>query len=823
MGDDRELAIALQMRGISRSFPGVHALTDVDFTVLAGEVHALVGENGAGKSTLMAVAAGLLPPDAGSVRIGAADLRLGTPTSARELGLRIVRQHPALAPDLTVAENLALGLDPDQRVLRSDVNDWAREAISGWGMSIDPRKRVGEIPLPHQFVVEITRAQLGEPRVLVLDEPTEHLAAADVEVLHDLVEDLRARGAGIVYISHRIREVQRFATRLTVLRDGQTRGTFETADVSAAQIVTLVLGRSLSSTFPAKGDTGTEVLLEARGLSGRGFTDVDLDVRRGEILGLAGIEGSGQRGVLSALAGTVPARGSLRISGVPVRLNSIRAARRTGISYIPEDRHAAGLFLPVGVGDNVMAGVASRHARAGFINRSSMMARAAQTVTAFDIKTPSLATPVASLSGGNQQKALLARSALEEPRILIADEPTQGVDAGARVQIYQSLRSLCATGSSVVVLSSDAIEMAGLCDRVLVMSRGHVVRELEGDGLTAEGITESALTSTVLRTVGERAGLRGLAGAQGWLPAAVVAIALLVLAIVAATNNDRYATSLNVSNLLTLFAPLAFVAMGQLFALVLGGIDLSVGPVMGLTVVACSFMIPPTGGVAGLGMALVTAIAVGCVAGLVNGVLITKVAISPVIATLATYMAVLGLGQIARPLPAGIISNDYTNLVQSAIGPIPIAAVVAVVVAVGLDLALRRTGWGMRLRATGSDPGAAAAMGINVSRCQIGGYLLAAVFAALAGILLAAQTGIGDPASGTTFTFASITAVILGGASIYGGRGSFIGAVLGAALVAQIDNVTTFLNLSSAWQYWLLAILTITAAGIYSRIARVTP
>jgi ribose transport system ATP-binding protein len=272
-----------------------------------------------------------------------------------------------------------------------------------------------------------------------------------------------------------------------------------------------------------------------------------------------------------------------------------------------------------------------------------------------------------------------------------------------------------------------------------------------------------------------------------------------------------------------LFAPLAFVAMGQLFALLLGGIDLSVGPLMGLTVVACSFMIPPSGGFAGLCMALLTAEGVGVLAGVVNGLLITKVDISPVIATLATYMAVLGIGQIARPLPAGIISNDYTNLVQRAIGPVPVAAILAVAVAVGLDVALRRTGWGLRLRATGSDAVAAGSMGISVTRCRVGGYVLAALLAALAGLLLAAQTGIGDPASGTTFTFASITAVILGGASIYGGRGSFIGAVLGAALVAQIDNVTTFLRLSSAWQYWLLAILTISAAGIYSRIGRVTP
>jgi ribose transport system ATP-binding protein len=816
-----ELGIALQMQGISRSFPGIQALQDVDFTVLAGEVHALVGENGAGKSTLMAVAAGSLPPDTGTVWIGGEELRLGVQNSARERGVRMVRQYPALLPDLTVGENLALGVDPGQRVLRRDVNDWARQTMSRWGMTIDPRRPIGEIPLPHRFVVEITKAILGDPRVLILDEPTEHLAAADVDLLYDLVEDLRVNGTGIVYISHRIREVQRFANRLTVLRDGQTRGTFATADATEAQIVTLALGRSLAATFPNKSGVEAERVLEVRGLTGRGFTDVDLDVRRGEILGLAGIEGSGQRGVLSALAGTEPARGSVTLDGRTVRLNSIRSARKHGISYVPEDRHNAGLFLSVGVGDNVMAGVAPRHTRLGFINRRSMNASAARVVDAYHVKTPSLTTPIGSLSGGNQQKALLARTSLEDPRVLAADEPTQGVDAGARVQIYQALRDLCDAGSSVVVLSSDAVEMAGLCDRVLVFSRGHVVRELEGDALTAHNITESALTSTMLRGAGAHKDRRLLAGARGWVPAAVVAIALLVLGVVAAAHNGHYASSVNMSNLLTLFAPLAFVATGQLCALILGGIDLSVGPMMGLTVVACSYMIPPTGGLAGFCMALLTAVVVGVAGGLVNGLLITKVGMSPVVATLATYMAALGLAQIARPLPAGVISNDFTKVVQSSIGALPIAAIVAVVLAIALEVALRRTGWGLRLRATGSDAVAAGSIGISVTRCRIGGYLLAALFAALAGVLLTAQTGVGDAASGTSFTFASITAVILGGASIYGGRGSFIGAMLGAALVAQIDNVTTFLQFSAAWQYWLLAILTISAAAIYSRIGRV--
>jgi ribose transport system ATP-binding protein len=814
--------IALRMAGISRSFPGVRALQHVDLTVAGGEVHGLVGENGAGKSTLMAVAAGSLAPDSGEVWIGGRSLRLGVPGSARELGLRIVRQHPALIPDLSVGENLALGVDPEQRVLRADVHDWAREAMSRWGMTIDPRRVISEIPLPQQFVVEITKATLERPKVLLLDEPTEHLAAADVDLLYDQVEDLRAQGTGVVYISHRIREVQRFAGRLTVLRDGQVRGTFDTADATEAQVVTLALGRPLDAVFPDKQRQPGETVLDVRGLSGRGFRDIDLQVRRGEILGFAGIQGSGQDAVLSALAGIQPAEGRITVGGRRMRLGSVRSARAQHLSFVPEDRHAEGLFMSAPVAENITAGVAARQTRAGLIDRVTRNAVARQAVEDYDIRTPGLGVAVGSLSGGNQQKVLLARASLEEPQVLVANEPTQGVDAGARVQIYRSLRDLCDAGSSVVVLLSDAVETAGLCDRVLVFSRGQIIAELSGDDVSARGITESALTSTVLRGQGRTRRRGFLGGAGGWLPSAVVAAAIVALGVVAGAMNGQYATGLNASNLLTLFAPLALVAMGQLVALLLGGIDLSVGPLMGLTVVACSFMIPPTGGLAGLAMGVVTALAVGVIAGLVNGLLITRLGISPVIATLATYMAILGIGQVARPNPGGVISADFSALVQSSIGAVPVAAIAAVVIAIGFEVALRRTGWGMRLRATGSDPVAAASLGIRVRRVRLAGYTLAAGLAAAAGLLLTAQTGIGDAASGTSFTFASITAVILGGTSIFGGRGSFIGAALGAALVAQINNVTTFLSLSSAWQYWLLAILTLTAAGIYSTVQQVT-
>ncbi|WP_199255897.1 ATP-binding cassette domain-containing protein [Mycolicibacterium mengxianglii] len=817
-------APALTMRAITQTFPGVTALNDVDFTVLPGEIHGLVGENGAGKSTLLAVSAGSLIPDAGTVQIGGNTLRQGDPNSARSLGLRIVRQHPALVPHLSVAENLALGVDPGRRLMESDINPWARDAMSRWGMDINPASTLSDIPLPQQFVIEITKATLTQPCVLLLDEPTEHLAANEVDKLYDLVEDLRAQGTGIVYISHRIREVQRFCSRLTVLRDGQIQGTFNTADTTERGIVQLALGRSLSQTFPDKPvlDADAPSLLVVEKLSGKGFHDLDLMVRAGEILGLAGIEGSGQRDALRAIAGLERATGHVTVDGRPVKLGSVKSSRQRGTSFIPEDRHSAGLFLSESVAENIAAGSADRYTKFGFVDTSAVRAVAAEAVAKYDIKTPSVETVVGTLSGGNQQKALIARSAIEQPKVLLADEPTQGVDAGARVQIFSTLRDLCNDGSAAVVVSSDAVELAGLCDRVVVFSRGNAIAELAGEDLSAQRITETALTSTAMRRSGAKSGPnRFLSGAMNrWLPAGVVAIAVIVLGLIAASANDRYASGLNMTNLLTLFAPLAFVALAQMVVMVLAGIDLSVGPVIGLTVAVISFTVPAGGGLTGVAVALATGVAVGVAAGLINGFFIAKLGISPVIATLGTYMAALGLGQLIRPRPEGPIPDTVLNLIQAKVGIIPAAALFAVALAVALEFALHRTGWGARLRATGSNPDNARLLGVNIWWCRMGGYLLAGLFTGIAGVLLAAQTGIGDPGSGTTFTFASITAVILGGASIYGGKGSFVGALLGAIGVAQIGNVTAFLNLSSAWQYWLMGLLTITAVGIYSQVGR---
>src|SRR3984893_1548758 len=491
----------LRLDHIVKSFPGVVALRDVSFTVRSGEVHALVGENGAGKSTLMAVAAGVIAPDSGVVEIGAQRLTRPSPSAAQMLGLAVVSQHATVLDDLSVTENLLFSLPAERRPARADVTEWARRHLADVGADIRPGALAGDLAIAQRQLVEIARALALDSRVLVLDEPTESLTAVESTRLFQQVERLRQAGTAVVYISHRFPEVQRVADRITVLRDGEVRGTFDAAAVTEHDVLQLIVGREVAHAFPDKpaAASSSAALLEAKGLSGPRFTGVDLTLRPGEIVGLAGVEGNGQREFLRALAGLLPSSGQIRMAGQPVTGLTPARANARGIVHLPGDRHTEGAFLPLSVRENASALILSRLSRWGGVDRGAEAARARQAVASLNVRTPSIESQVASLSGGNQQKVVFARSLAADPAILLADEPTRGVDVGARMEIYRLLRGFASAGHAVLALSSDAIELVGLCDRVLVFSRGRVVRHLTGADLTERAITEAAIMAARAR------------------------------------------------------------------------------------------------------------------------------------------------------------------------------------------------------------------------------------------------------------------------------------------------------------------------------------
>lgn len=816
VGPAEQVGVALELRGVTKEFPGVTALDDVSLEVRAGEVHGVVGENGAGKSTLMAVASGALVPEAGTVTLAGRSMRAGSTAAARERGIAIVRQEPALLPDLSVAENIYLGLSADRRPSLSALTSWTAELLAEWSpdVGIDPAARVEELAAEQRFIVDIVRALAQEPAVLVLDEPTEHLAGEDVERLFRAVRRRVEAGGAVVYISHRIREVKRIADRISVLRDGAHRGTFDASSLDEADIVQLIVGRKLEAVFPAKrAESDSEPVLETSGLRGPGFSDLSLAVRPGEIVGFAGIEGNGQRDTLRALAGLSARSGDIRVDGEPV------AERTSAIAYLSGDRHREGLFPGLSIRETIGLRVLPRVSTAGVVRSGRERELAESAVRELGVKSPGIETATSSLSGGNQQKVLFAGVLRREPRVLLIDEPTQGVDVGAKSEIYELLRAAARErGMAVVVVSSDGIELEGLCDRVLVFSRGHVVEELRGTAVREDRITAAALTSTSERETGPASSVgrvtRWLAGDTA--PLAVVGAAVAALAVAALVINPFYGAPANVTGTLALVAVLAMVALGQTIALMVGVVDLSVGPLMGFVVVVESFLLTAesSSGARVLGLVLLVGVPVGV--GVLNWALVDLARMNSIVATLITFIALQALSLVLRPEPGGLFDSRITDVLGGAVGLIPVGFILVVVVAVALQIGLRRSRIGVALRAAGSDAPAAGLNGLAPQRLRLLAFVSCSLLAGLGGLLLMAQVGSGDPTAGGEYTLISISAAVIGGASIFGGRGSFVATVAGALLVTQAIAAVPFLGLEPAWANYLPGAMTLVAVAVYA-------
>jgi ribose transport system ATP-binding protein len=633
----------------------------------------------------------------------------------------------------------------------------------------------------------------------------------------------------VIYISHRLPEIRQIADRVTVMRDGAIQATDELAALTDEDILRLIVGRAVSSTFPPKraSANGRSPALAVKGLSGDEFKDVDLVVGGGEIVGLAGIDGNGQSEFMRALAGLESATGTVELAGRPLRLGRPDAARRAGIAYLPADRHGEGLLMSLSVRENASLAALPRFARYGVVDHGAEAAAVEGQREALTIRTSSIEREVSTLSGGNQQKVVLARALLAEPSVVLAEEPTQGVDAGAHIEIYRILRQVADSGIPVLVLSSDGVELEGLCDRVVVFSRGQVVGELSGADVTEEQISRTIVTATAHRRQdAERRRHdsrieRAQRFAKGdYAPSVILALVMVLLAVYTWNTNGRFLATFNLTSMMTLLAALAFIAFGQLIVILTAGIDLSVGPLAGLLVVISSFFVldhKSTGTIV-LGFVLMVAVAVAV--GLINASFVRFARFTPVAATLATYIALQGISLLLRHQQGGFIREDVTNRINSTVGNVPWAFIVAVGLAVVLEVFLRRSRWGLGVRAVGSREQAAHRVGVATGRQIVLAYVACSALTFLGALMLMAQIGVGDPTQGTTYTLSSITAVVLGGASLFGGRGSFLGALLGAALITEITSATTFLNLSQAWQFWFLGILTLLAAGIYTTARR---
>ena len=489
----------IELRNISKSFPGVQALSDVSFDVCPGEVHALVGENGAGKSTLIKIIAGVYEPNAGTIRFDNQPVQILNPRYAQEMGIAAIYQESSLYNELLVAENIFMGRHPTAGKLGTV--DWnamfreSEEVLNRLGVQMDVHAKVGGLSTANRQRVEMAKALSKNAKVLIMDEPTASLTQHDVEVLFSTVRLLREHGVGIIYISHRLEEVFELADRVTVLRDGHLVDTKPVGEVNQGQLVSMMVGRTLDTLFPKREAVIGAPVLRVKNLSRRGLvSDASFEVRSGEIVGLAGLVGAGRSELAQVLFGIYPAEsGTVEISGKPAVIRNPRQAMALGLAYVPEDRQRQGLILPMKVRENITMAILETLTRFGFVSYRGEDQIAQSYVDRLQIRTPSLSQLAMNLSGGNQQKIVVSKWLASAPKVLILDEPTRGIDVGAKAEIHRLMSQLAQQGLGIVMISSELPEILGMSDRILVVRKNAIVGEYLRGQATQEQIIATAM------------------------------------------------------------------------------------------------------------------------------------------------------------------------------------------------------------------------------------------------------------------------------------------------------------------------------------------
>ncbi len=829
---------AIRAQGLTKSFSGNVVLRDVHFESRPGEVHALVGENGAGKSTLINLLTGVHVPDAGQLVIVGHHYSRLNPRQADALGVATVHQELSLCPHLTVAENIHLGEPPTRRGLldRRAMESSVRRELDEIGVDIDPSLLVNELTLAEQQLVEFAKATIRMPKVLILDEATSALDSSQTALLFAYLRRMRDAGACIIFVSHRMEEIFDICDRITVLRNGEYVATVAASETSTTDLVQMMIGRRVEEAFPAKPRLedvlDAPVALSVRDLGAdRRFDDVSFDLHRGEILGIGGLQGQGQHDLLEVLFGLHARTGDVQLHGTSVAISSEREAISRGIAYVPEDRKTEGLIVQLSVGENLALPSLPRLSHQGVL-AGGEQGLVSDLVRRMDVRLRSPRQTLARLSGGNQQKVAIAKWLPLTPNIYLLAEPTRGIDVGTKQEIYRLMRELTAAGASILLITSDTIELVGLCDRVLVMYERQPVAMLSGDDVTEENVVHASVAGTapgvVARGVssGERAS-RPIAeerrarpeegGAFENLPrvwrdvAPVYTIALLFGLVYLFSVRDTFSLG-TVNNLSTYLFPLFLVALGQSVIMLTGGIDLSVGATVSLaTVLAATRMNDNLGS-----MALAIAIlgAAGALIGVFTGGLVTLARIPAIIVTLSTSFLWSGLALFVLSTPGGHLPARFADAFTGKLGGVvPVTLLVLAAVLLVWE-AIRNSVMGLHIYAVGDNPHGAFISGVNIHRARMSAYAIAGVMTMIGGLGLAAYSGTGDPLIGTTYTLASIAAAVLGGISFFGGQGHLRGTIAGTLILGLLIQILFLSGLSPSWQRVIQGTVLIVALGI---------
>jgi rhamnose transport system ATP-binding protein len=798
----------LELVDISKRFGSVLALDAVSLALDAGSIHAIVGENGAGKSTLVNVLSGVWRPDTGTIRLEGSPVVLSDPGSARQRGILTVHQELELFAPLSVAENLALSLGLPSRhgiVNWRGIRHEADRAASVLREAIDVSQPAGQLPVAQRQMIRIAAALDQPGRVLLLDEPTSSLSEAETRWLFEHLRALRLAGWAIVYISHRTSEVFEIADHITVLRDGRTVWSGATAETSPAQLVEAMVGREYAppDKRAVKDRPGSaQARLEVRELTdaqGR-FRRVTLNLTSGEIVGLYGLVGAGRSELAQAIFGLRKCSGgTIRVDDRPVAPTTPQEALAAGIAYLPEDRLTEGLFHNLTVRTNAAIASLERVSRGPFTSPARERLAVRRQLDAFLVRCRDLEQPIAELSGGNQQKIVLARSLLARPKILLLDEPTRGVDMRAKAEIHCWLREWVSQGNAALLIASDLSEVIEHADRIVVFREGEVSGEFAAPEATPQRVAHAALSQEGPRrsaVVRERRAWSGRFRNTSIELGLLAAICLL--AIVLSMTTAGFLTRSNLVALLTNTAVWSILALGSAVVIISGGIDISVGAILALAAALAAMILKSTlPELLAIPLAILAAVVIGAFAGGVNAGVALAGRVHPIVVTLATMTAYRGMlilvtgGEAITGLP-----RRFDRIATGNPGGVNGSMIVMALCLVAMHFWLRHTVWGRRSYALGASSRSAAMVGISKNRVWIGAFSLGGAMAALAGVLELAQSGSMQASLGSGYELRAIAGAVIGGVAITGGRGTALGVFLGALLISLVHNALVLWQVS---------------------------
>jgi len=839
----------LEARRVGMRFPGVRALDDVTLDVRPGEVHALIGENGAGKSTLVKILAGELSGYDGHVFVGGAPRTFASPREAIAAGIAVIPQEIQLVTSLSVAENVCLGREPrgpgglvDRATMLADA---ARYLDAVGTHHIPAEALVGDLEAGDRQLVAIARALSLNARCLIMDEPTASLGEAESTRLETVIRRLVSGGTGVLYVSHKLDEIRRMASRITVLRDGTFVTTVPGSGISEAELVRLMVGReiargelpSVPATAPVLLSVDRLAVRDPNGPGGYRLHEISFDVRAGEIVGCAGLVGAGRTDLLLALVGALDrdVTGTISLDGRPYEPISPARARERGLVLLPEERKADGILPHLSVQANVTIAALERVSRLGIIDGTRDREAAQRMMRATNVRAASPNVPIATLSGGTQQKALLARCLFASPNVLLLDEPTRGIDLAAKAEIYGELSALARDGYAIVLASSEMSEVLTQCHRVLVFREGRIAARFDRDEATEEKVLAAAAGAGAADApVGQDGGgPRGAppTGRRRWRErlshyAGLLGLAaVLLLAIVFSPIRNGFPVFLGLGNLSDIVRQVAekgILAVGMTAVIISGGIDLSVGSVLAFGATLSAILLMH----AGMGLAETAVLVIGGSAlwGIINGLVVARWRLQAFIATLATMSAARGAARYmsgGAAIPLGFGPGGAPASVQAIAAPIlpyvPAPALIFIVTVIAMHFYLARTRSGRYLYAIGDNESAARLAGVRVGWHKASVYVICAALAGLAGLVHCAQLQQGNPNDGVAYELDAIAAVVVGGTNLMGGTGTVGGTLVGVLIIGIITNGMGLNNVDADLQLILKGVIIVLAVWLQRR------